>query len=425
MALNPVEKATVLDQSSVLELALRQFEAAADHLQLETRYRRILRRSRRELTVTFPVRMRDDSFAVFTGYRVHHNIVRGPAAGGIRYHPDLTIDAVRALALWSTWRSALLRIPFGGAYGGVVCDPTTMTEAERENLTRRFTTEISILLGPDRDIASPDRSTDAHVMGWMMDTYSMHRGFSVPAVVMGKPVASGGSPGWAASSGLGTAMLCRELARLRGLSVENTRVALQGTGPIGSSAARVLHEWGARIVAIGDGQQGVFQNSGLAVPAVLRYFDEHGSLAGCPEGSPVGGPTLAPLPCDILVLSGFERIDEQSARAMQAAVVVEGAYGTIAPEIDALLEARGIVVLPDILGGSGGAAASYFEWVQDIQETFWSEDLINSRIEEMLLRAFADTYTLHQRDGISLRLAAHCLAVGRVAAAHRIRGLYP
>ncbi len=425
MTMTPVEKATVLDQSSVLELALRQFEAAADHLQLETRFRRILRRSRRELTVTFPVRMRDDSFAVFTGYRVHHNIVRGPASGGIRYHPDLNINAIRALALWSTWRSALLRIPFGGAYGGVVCDPTSMTEAERENLTRRFTTEISILLGPDRDIPSPDRSTDAQVMAWMMDTYSMHRGYSVPAVVAGKPVAIGGSRGWAASSGLGTAVLCRELARLRGLNVENTRIALQGTGPIGASAAHVLHEWGARIVAIGDGQQGVFQNNGLDVPAVLRYIAEHGSLQGCPLGSPVDSPTLAPLPCDILVLSGFERIDEQSAKAMQAMMVVEGAYGTIAPEIDALLEARGVMVLPDILGGSGGTAASYFEWVQDIQETFWSESQINVRIEEMLLRAFEDTYALHQRDGISLRLAAHCLAVGRVADAHRIRGLYP
>ncbi len=423
--MTPVEKATALDQSSVLELALRQFDAAADHLRLEARYRRILRQSRRELTVTFPVRMRDDSFAMFTGYRVHHNIVRGPACGGIRYHPDLTIDAVRALALWSTWRAALLRIPFGGAYGGVVCDPASMTEEERENLTRRFTTEISILLGPDRDIASPDRSTDDHVMGWMMDTYSMHRGFSVPAVVTGKPVAIGGSRGWAASSGRGTAVLCRELARLRGLDVQNTRVALQGAGPIGASAARVLFGWGARIVALGDGRQGVFQNSGLEVPAVLRYFDEHGSLQGCPYGSPVAGPTLAPMPCDILVLSGFERIDEQAAAAMQAGVVVEGAYGTIAPEIDRVLEDRGIVVMPDILGGSGGAAASYFEWVQDIQETFWSEDQISSRIEAMLLRGFEDVYALHQRDGISLRLAAHCLAVGRVAEAHRLRGLYP
>jgi len=423
--MTPAERATVLDQSAVLDLALRQFDAAADHLRLETRFRRILRRSRRELTVTFPVRMSDDSFAVFTGFRVHHNIVRGPASGGIRYHPDLNINAMRALALWSTWRAALLRIPFGGAYGGVVCDPTGMTNAERENLTRRFTTEISILLGPDRDIPSPDRSTDAHVMGWMMDTISMHRGFSVPAVVSGKPVSIGGSPGWATSSGRGTAVLCRELARLRGLDVANMGIALQGTGPIGASAARILHLWGARIVALSDGGQGVFQNSGLDVPAVLRYVDEHGSLQGCPHGSAVTGPTLAPLPCDILVLSGFERIDEQAAAAMQAAVVVEGAYGTIAPEIDALLEARGIVVLPDILGGSGGAAASYFEWVQNIQETFWTEDEINSRIEEMLLRAFQDMYALHQRDGISLRLAAHCLAVARVAEAHRLRGLYP
>ncbi|MDB5060067.1 MAG: Glu/Leu/Phe/Val dehydrogenase [Chloroflexi bacterium] len=419
-----VDHSTVLDQRSILELALRQFDAAADHLQLEIGYRRILRQSRRELTVSFPVRMRDDSLAMFTGYRVHHNIVRGPAAGGIRYHPDLNLDAVRALALWSTWRAALLRIPFGGAYGGVICDPTTMDKSELEHLTRRFTTEISILLGPDRDIPSPDRSTDAQVMGWMMDTFSMHQGYSVPAVVTGKPVAIGGTHGWAKASGRGTAILCRDLAEAHGLPLKGAQVVLQGTGPIGATAAQVLADWGATIVAIGDGQHGVYQAQGLDVPAVLRYFDEHESLRDSPYGTQVNG-TLASLPCDILVLSGFERIDERAAHEARAKMIVEGAYGAITPESDAILEARGIAVLPDILGGSGGAVASYFEWVQDLQETFWSEVDINERLDEVLRRTFQEVYARHKGDGISLRMAAQCLAIERVADAHRIRGLYP
>jgi glutamate dehydrogenase (NAD(P)+) len=419
-----VENSTVLDQRSILDLALRQFDAAADHIGLEIGYRRILRQSRRELTVSFPVRMRDDSLAMFTGYRVHHNIVRGPAAGGIRYHPDLNLDAVRALALWSTWRAALLRVPFGGAYGGVVCDPTTMDRSELEHLTRRFTTEISILLGPDRDIPSPDRSTDAQVMGWMMDTFSMHQGYSVPAVVTGKPVAIGGTHGWAKASGRGTAILCQLLAEARGLSLKGARVVLQGSGPIGATAAQVLAEWGCTIVALGDGQYGVRQESGLDVPAVLRYYDEHESLRGSPYGSQING-TLASLPCDILVLSGFERIDERVAQQVQAKMIVEGAYGAIPPEADAVLEQRGIPVLPDVLGGSGGTVASYFEWVQDLQETFWSEADIIERLEEVLRRAFQEVYTVYERDGISLRMAAQCLAIERVADAHRIRGLYP
>lgn len=423
--MTPLESATVLDQRSILDLALRQFEAAADHLALETRYRRMLRQSHRELTVNFPVRMRDDSFQMFTGYRVHHNIVRGPAAGGIRFHPDLNLDAIRALALWSTWRAALLRIPFGGAYGGVICDPALMNMAERENLTRRFTTEISILIGPDRDIPSPDRSTDAQVMGWMMDTYSMHQGYSVPAVVTGKPVAIGGSQGWASASGMGTAVLCRELGLAHGLPLQGARLALQGTGPIGSVAARVLDQWGASIVAISDGQHGIHATQGLDVAATMRFYEEHLSLEGCPQGMPISGATIATVPCEMLVLSGFERVGPEAAAAMQARLVVEGAYGAMTPEVDAILERRGVTVVPDILGGSGGSVTSYFEWVQDIQETFWNESDIHRRMEDMLLRAFHEVMALHRQDGISLRLAAHCLAVRRVAEAHRIRGLYP
>ncbi len=423
--MTPAGHAAARQERSTLDLALSQFEAAANHLQLEIGMRRILRQAKRELTVSFPVRMHDDSLIMHTGYRVHHNIARGPAAGGIRYHPELTLDTVRALAMWSTWRAAVVHIPFGGAYGGVVCDPTSMKKEELEHLTRRFTTEISILIGPDRDIPSPDRSTDAQVMGWMMDTFSMHKGYSVPAVVTGKAIAIGGSQGWAKSSGRGTAILCRELATARGLSLSGSRVAVQGSGPIGATAALVLAEWGCTVVAIGDGQYGVHDANGLDILAVLRYYDEHESLRGCPYGTAVDGSALATVPCDVLVLSGFERIGDTVAPSVAASLIVEGAYGAITPEADAILEARGVWVLPDILGGSGGAVASYFEWVQDLQETFWSENDINDRLDDVLRHAFMEVRARQERDGTSLRLAAYSLAVERVVDAHRIRGLYP
>jgi glutamate dehydrogenase (NAD(P)+) len=262
-------------------------------------------------------------------------------------------------------------------------------------------------------------------MGWMMDTFSMHQGYSVPAVVTGKPVAIGGSHGWAKASGRGTAILCHELAAANNISLRGARVVLQGSGPIGATAVQVLQEWGCVIVAMGDGQYGVLQDSGLDVTAVLRYYDEHESLRDCPYGTPINGTTLATLPCDILVLSGFERIDDGAAREVGAKLIVEGAYGAITPEADSILEGRGIAVLPDILGGSGGAVASYFEWVQDLQETFWSEVELNDKLDQLLRRAFTDVYAMHRRDDISLRMAAQCIAIERVADAHRIRGLYP
>jgi len=410
---------------ATLELALAQFDAAAAHAGLEAGVRRIIRSPRRELTVSFPVQMRNGELAMFTGYRVHHNIVRGPAAGGIRYHPDLDLDTVRALAMWTTWRAALLHLPFGGAYGGVICDPTALNLQELEHLTRRFTTEIAILIGPDRDIPSPDRSTDAQVMAWMMDTYSMHQGYSVPAVVTGKPLAIGGSQGWATASGRGATTLCRLLAASLDLPLAGARVAVQGCGPIGATAAAQLARSGSRVVAIADGQAGVFRHAGLDVDAVIRFFDEHQSLRECPHGERLDDGALAGVSCDILLLSGFERIDAEAARAVQARLIVEGAYGALLPEADAVLAARGIPVLPAVLGGSGGAVASYFEWVQDLQEIFWSEDDINVRLDELLGRTFAEVQARAASEGVGLRVAADALAIERVAEAHRLRGLFP
>ena len=411
--------------SGTLELALAGFDAAADHLRLEPGLRRVLRQAKRELAVSFPVRMRDGSLRLFDGFRVQHSIARGPAAGGIRYHPDLSLETVRALAMWSSWRAAVVRIPFGGAYGGVVCDPAALAREELERLTRRFTTEIAILIGPERDIPSPDRSTDGQVMAWMMDTYSMHRGYSVPAVVTGKPVAIGGSQGWARCSGRGTAILVRGLARLAGLDLADARIAVQGCGPIGATAARVLHGDGSRVVALADGQHGLHLVDGLDIASALRHFDEHGTLLHSATGTPIDGASLAAVPCDLLVLSGFERIDAEAAGRVQARLIVEGAYGAITPEADAILRGRGITVLPDILGGAGGAVASYFEWVQDLQESFWSEQDIQARLDEVLSAALIEVHARAVREQISLRLAAYALAVERVAEAHRVRGLYP
>jgi glutamate dehydrogenase (NAD(P)+) len=259
----------------------------------------------------------------------------------------------------------------------------------------------------------------------MMDTYSMHQGYSVPAVVTGKPLAIGGSHGWARASGRGTAILCRELATACGMTLHGARIAVQGCGPIGSTAAQLLVEWGGSVVAMADGQYGVYRPAGLDVAATLRFYDEHESLRGCPTGTAIDGSVLARLPCDMLVLSGFERIDADTAEAVPARMIVEGAYGAITPAADEVFNSRKIPVLPDILGGSGGAVASYFEWVQDLQETFWSENDINERLEDVLARAFGEIYALHRRDDISLRLATLCTALERVADAHRIRGLYP
>ncbi len=419
--------ATVLGREEAVspwEVALAQFNRAADHMGLEEGLRAILSHPKRELIVHFPVKMDDGSIRVFTGYRVHHNTARGPCKGGIRYSPRVTLDEVRALAMWMTWKCAVVKLPFGGGKGGVVCDPKQLSPGELERLTRRYTTEISILIGPERDIPAPDLNTNPQVMAWIMDTYSMHQGHSVPAVVTGKPVEIGGSEGRKDATGRGVMLVVREAAKLLGMSLIGARVAVQGYGNVGSAAARFLAAQGCRIVAVSDVKGGAYDPNGLD----LQELDEHVRSQGTVFGfaTPITNADLLELDCDVLIPAAVEnQITVANAHRVKARIVAEGANGPTTPEADRILNERGIFVIPDILANAGGVTVSYFEWVQDLQSFFWDEEDINAKLEKVMVRAFREVVNLARSEGVDLRLAAHILAISRVAQAIRLRSIYP
>jgi len=407
-------------------MAQEQFDTAADMLDLERDLRAVLRVPKRELSVNFPVRMDDGSIRMFTGYRVHHNLARGPAKGGIRYHPDVTLDDVRALAMWMTWKCAVVNIPYGGAKGGVICNPKELSRGELERLTRRYTTEIAPMLGPEIDIPAPDVNTTPQVMGWIMDTISMHRGYTVPAVVTGKPVNIGGSLGRNEATGRGVAVIVREAAHRRGMSLQRARVAVQGYGNVGSVAALLLAEAGATIVAVSDSRGGIYHRDGLDPAAVLAYKHETGSVVGFRGGGHVSNAELLEVPCDILVPAALEhQITETNALRIKAQIIAEAANGPTTPAADRILHERGVLVLPDILANAGGVTVSYFEWVQDLQSFFWSEQEVNQQLEQVMVAAFESVERIAGERKIPLRLAAYVLAVQRVADAVRVRGIYP
>ncbi len=407
-----------------LAAALEQFERAAEYVRLEPALREILRVPRREWTFHFPVEMDDGSTRVFAGYRVHHNLSRGPAKGGIRYHPSTDLDEVRALAMVMTWKSALMGLPFGGAKGGVACDPRTLSSGELERLTRRFTVELAGVIGPERDIPAPDVGTNAQVMAWMMDTHSTLAGHSVPGVVTGKPVGLGGSEGRTEATGRGAAICVEEAARRVGLDVSGARVAIQGFGNVGSAVARSLHERGARIVAITDVGRGVFRGDGLDPERLARYFQETGSVAGAPGTEPMSNAELFRLDCEILVPAAREgQITAANAGEMRAKILAEAANGPTLPEADAILVARGVATIPDILCNAGGVTVSYFEWVQNRGALAWTSEEVDVRLRTMMVRAFDDVWRLAAEHRIEPRLAAQILAIGRVAEAMRTRGL--
>jgi glutamate dehydrogenase (NAD(P)+) len=409
---------------AALAAALEQFERAAEYLHLEPALREILRVPRREWTVHFPVEMDDGSTRVFTGYRVHHNLSRGPAKGGMRYHPSTDLDEVRALAMLMTWKSALMGLPFGGAKGGVTCDPRTLSNGELERLTRRFTVELAGVIGPERDIPAPDVGTNAQVMAWMMDTHSMLAGHSVPGVVTGKPVGLGGSEGRSEATGRGAATCIEEAARRIGLDVSGARVAIQGFGNVGSAVARSLHDRGARIVAITDVGGGVFRGDGLDLGRLSRYFQETGSVAGAPGTEPITNAELFRLDCQILVPAALEgQITAANAGEVRAKILAEASNGPTLPEADAILRERGVVTIPDILSNAGGVTVSYFEWVQNRGGLPWTLEEINVRLRTMMVQAFDDVWRLAAEHQIDPRLAAQILAIGRVADAIRTRGL--
>ncbi len=408
------------------EMALEQFHRAARYVPLKRGIREFLAYPKRELTVNFPVKMDDGSVRIFTGYRVHHSTVLGPTKGGLRYHPEVTLNEVRALAMWMTWKCAIAGLPYGGAKGGVVCDPKQLSTGELERLTRRYATEISVLMGPESDIPAPDVGTNPQVMAWIMDTYSMHRGYSVPAVVTGKPLSVGGSVGREEATGLGCALVAREALQMLGLSLEGAKVAVQGFGNVGAMAARALRRMGAVVVAVSDSQGGVYDPEGLDPDALVQYKRKSGTVADFPQGRRVESREVLELPCDVLVPAALEgQITREVARRVQARLVVEGANGPTTPEADDLLRARGVVVVPDIVANSGGVIVSYFEWVQDLQAFFWTEEEVRQRLERLLVRSFRGVWQTAQDRGVDLRTAALVRAIERVADALYTRGIYP
>ncbi len=407
-------------------VAQRQFDLAADRLNLDPGLRRVLREPRRELTVHFPVKMDDGSVQVMTGYRVQHNLGRGPAKGGIRYHPDVTLDEVKALAMWMTWKCAVVAIPFGGGKGGVVVDPKKLSMKELEALTRRFTTEISVLIGPERDIPAPDVNTNAQVMAWMMDTYSMHVGYTVPGVVTGKPISLGGSEGRAEATARGVVYTIVEAARELELDLRRATVAVQGFGNAGSIAARLMAAEGSSVVAVSDSSGGIYREGGLDVERVMAWKREHGTVVGFPGAESISNAALLELPCDVLIPAALENvITDQNAERIAARIVAEAANGPTTPEADAILFRRGIFVIPDILCNAGGVTVSYFEWVQDLNRDHWSEAIVNAKLREIMVKAFGEVRAVAEREHCDNRLAAYLLAVQRVADATAMRGLYP
>src|SRR5579883_2380771 len=416
------------DVSSInpYQMAVEQFELAADRLNLSEDMREILRQPKRELIVHFPVRLDDGRIHTFTGYRVQHNVNRGPAKGGIRYSPEVTLDEVKALAMWMTWKCAVVGIPYGGAKGGVICDPKQMSAAELERLTRRYATEISIVIGPHSDIPAPDVNTNSQVMAWIMDTYSMHEGYSIPAVVTGKPLSIGGSEGRNDATATGVLFVTRQAAKRIGMPLQGARVSIQGFGNAGSIAARLFHNEGCKVVAVSDTRGGIYNERGLDPAAVLRFKQEHGSVVGFSNAQAVSYQDVLEVPCDILIPAATEGvITAINADRIQARIVAEAANGPTTPEADKILFDKDIIVVPDILANAGGVTVSYFEWVQDLQSFFWGVEEITQKLEVIMNRAFAAVTEKAEHYSCDMRLAANMLAISRVAEATQVRGIYP
>jgi glutamate dehydrogenase (NAD(P)+) len=408
------------------EVAQRQFDLAADRLDLDPGMRLVLREPRREFTVHFPVHMDDGSVQVFTGYRVQHNLGRGPAKGGIRYHQDVSLDEVKALAMWMTWKCAVVGIPYGGGKGGVIVDPKKLSRKELEGLTRRFFTEIEVLVGPEKDIPAPDVNTNAQIMAWMMDTYSMHAGHTVPGVVTGKPISLGGSEGRNEATARGTVYCIVEAARHRGLVLDRAKVAIQGFGNAGSIAAKLIVDEGATVVAVSDSTGGIHDPSGLDIGKVIAWKQEHGTVQGFPGASDITNAEVLEVDCDILIPAALEnQITARNAGNIKASLIAEAANGPTTPEADEILFKNGKFMIPDILCNAGGVTVSYFEWVQDLNRDHWSESVVNAKLKEIMVKAFTEVLAVARRDQIDMRTAAYLVAVKRVADAMEMRGLYP
>jgi glutamate dehydrogenase (NAD(P)+) len=413
-------------EADLFATAVRQFDIAADILDLEDGMRQILSHCQRELTVNFPVEMDDGSVRVFTGYRVQHNTGPGPSKGGIRYHESVTLSEVKALAMWMTWKCAVVRLPYGGAKGGVSVNPKLLSQNELQNLTRRFTTEIQVMLGPNQDIPAPDVNTNPQVMAWIMDTYSMNVGHSVPSVVTGKPLGLGGSPGRNEATGRGCVYIAEEAAKLAGFSLEGASVVIQGFGNVGATAASIAAEHGARILAVSDAKGGIYNPHGLQIAAVAAHSASTGSVIGFPDADEISNAELLELSCDILMPAALEsQITSYNAPRIQAQMIVEAANGPTTPDADLILQDRGIMVVPDILANAGGVTVSYFEWVQGMQWFPWTLDEVNARLRTIMQESFARVYAESVARRVDMRTGALCVAVDHVAEFTRLRGIYP
>jgi glutamate dehydrogenase (NAD(P)+) len=424
--------ATVLDRSAavsadnVWKIAQRQLDDVASLIKLSQSIHAYLREPKRILTVSVPVAMDNRTLRVFEGFRVQHNMSRGPAKGGIRFHPDVTLDEVKALAMWMTWKCALVSIPFGGAKGGVICDPKNMSRQELENLTRRFTSEISIIIGPEKDIPAPDVYTTPQIMAWIMDTFSMQHGYSIPGVVTGKPVAIGGSLGRDKATARGCLYVTDEAMREIGKDIQGARVAIQGFGNAGMHAAELMAEAGYKVVAVSDSRGGVANDKGLDIGKLIAHKEETGTVVGLAGGERIDNKAVLEYDCDVLIPAALEKvITEENSPRIKAKIIAEAANGPTTPGADEILYDRGIIVLPDILANAGGVSVSYFEWVQDLQENFWEENEINERLRRKMVRAFRETLESALKHDVNMRKGAYAVAVGRVAEATQWRGVYP
>jgi glutamate dehydrogenase (NAD(P)+) len=408
------------------EIAKEQLRRVAELFAIDSNLVNVLQECKKAVVVSVPVTMDDGHIQVFEGYRVTHNIARGPSKGGIRYHADVELDEVKALAMWITWKCALMGIPFGGAKGGIRVDPKRLSQSELQRMTRRYTSEIINEIGPEKDIPAPDVGTDPSVMAWIFDTFSMNKGHSVLGVVTGKPLNVGGSLGRLEATAHGALYCIQEAIRKRELSIQGLRVAVQGFGNVGSFLAKFLAEQGATVIAVSDSRGGIYAESGLELTAVLAHKQETGALEGFRGADALSNEELLLLDCDVLAPCALEQvITRENADQVKAKIIAEGANGPVTPAADEILDDRGILILPDVLANAGGVVVSYFEWVQGLQEYFWKEDEINSKLRDITTRAFNETWRTSEDRKTSMRLAAYGLAVRRVADATITRGLYP
>ena len=414
-----------VSEENPFEAMMSRFDYAAERLKLDPGLYKVLRSPEKQIIISVPVIRDNGEVDVYTGYRVLYNTSRGPAKGGIRFDMNVTLDEVKALAAWMTWKCAVVNIPFGGSKGGVICDPATMSERELERLTRRYTAGIIETLGPDSDVPAPDVNTNERVMAWIMDTYSMHHRHTVTAVVTGKPVEMGGSLGRREATGRGCQIVTIEALKKLGMPVRGTRVAIQGFGNVGSIAALLMERAGLTVVAVSDKTGGIHNPKGLKIEEVIKHTRDHKFLEGYKGAQKVTNEQLLTVDCDVLVPAALENvITSENAGAIKAKIICEGANGPTTAAADPILEKKGIFVIPDILANAGGVTVSYFEWVQDRGGYFWDEDTVNNRLERIMVRSFSEVAAVADRHSVNMRIASYMLSIDRVAAVHRLRGMY-